>query len=99
MLGSHALAAGSSSLAVQRVDLLTAIMHEMGHVLGYGHSDSLDLMYPTLTLGTRRSLDRLPVSSLEGVGAGMAQNMQLVDTCILDQIYASFNDNGKRQTI
>ena len=29
----------------------------------------------------------------------MSQNMQLVDTCILDQIYASFNDNGKRQTI
>ncbi len=26
----------------------------------------------------------------------MSQNMQLVDTCILDQIYASFNDNGKK---
>ena len=31
-------------------------MHEMGHVLGYEHSNSLNLMYPTLPLGDRRLL-------------------------------------------
>ena len=56
-LGPYALAAGSGSPAANRVDLLTTVMHEMSHVLGYGHSDSLDLMYPTLSLGERRSFN------------------------------------------
>ncbi len=56
-LGPYTLAAVNGSPAANRVDLLTAVMHEMGHVLGFGHSDSLDLMYPTLPLGTRRLID------------------------------------------
>ena len=41
-----------------RVDLLTAVMHEMGHVLGLGHdSDSGDLMYESLAAGTRHTPD------------------------------------------
>jgi hypothetical protein len=44
-----------------RVDLLTVVAHELGHLLGYGHSDdSQDLMAATLPVGTRR---------LPGVGA------------------------------
>ena len=54
-LAPHTLAARNGSAAANRVDLLTAVMHEMEHVLGHGHSNSLDLMYPTLSLGTRRS--------------------------------------------
>jgi hypothetical protein len=56
VLGPHTLAAGNGSPAAQQVDLLTTVMHEMGHVLGHEHSESVDLMYPTLPLGTRRTL-------------------------------------------
>ncbi len=41
--------------AAGRVDLLTVVSHEIGHVLGYGHSAVAgDLMYDTLTPGTKR---------------------------------------------
>ena len=56
VLGPNALAAQNGSPAANRVDLLTTVMHEMGHLLGYDHSSALDLMYPTLPLGTRRTL-------------------------------------------
>ena len=59
-LGPYALAAPSGSPAANRVDLLTTVMHEMTHLLGYGHSDSLDLMNPTLPLG-REAAFRRPV--------------------------------------
>ena len=40
----------------KRMDLLTVIEHEMGHVLGYEHdADSGSVMYDTLTAGTRRN--------------------------------------------
>ena len=53
-----ALAANSSSEAAGRMDLLTVVMHEMGHVLGRGHShDDHDLMGETLEAGTRKLLD------------------------------------------
>jgi hypothetical protein len=43
--------------AVNRVDLLTTVMHEMGHVLGLRHSNSQDLMAPRLAIGIREFLD------------------------------------------
>jgi hypothetical protein len=54
LLGPDALAARKGTTASQRVDLLTTVMHEMGHVLGFGHSAAEDLMSPTLPLGQRR---------------------------------------------
>jgi hypothetical protein len=48
------LVATFASPAANRADLLTAVMHEMGHVLGYRHTDSLDLMSAALPLGKRR---------------------------------------------
>ena len=35
-LGSGHAAAGNGSPAANRVDLLTTVMHELGHVLGFG---------------------------------------------------------------
>jgi serralysin len=53
-LGTETLATAKGSTAAQRVDLLTAVMHELGHVLGYRDDSSGDLMNATLPLGVRR---------------------------------------------
>ena len=46
---------GTNSLGTGRVDLLTVVNHEMGHLLGYGRStDTFDVMAATLPIGTRR---------------------------------------------
>jgi hypothetical protein len=84
-----------SSAAANRADLLTTVMHEMGHVLGYEHSDSLDLMYPTLSLGTRRSPGGQSALSREAWESDGVWGNQLANTSVLDQVFASFQDNGK----
>ena len=38
------------------MDLLSAVLHELGHELGLDHDDDLDAMFETLAAGTRRSL-------------------------------------------
>ena len=40
----------------QSMDLLSAVLHELGHELGFDHDDDLEAMFETLTAGTRRSL-------------------------------------------
>ena len=53
--GTHTLTALPGTAADQHVDLLTTVMHEMGHVLGYQHAAD-DLMQAVLPLGARRTL-------------------------------------------
>jgi len=53
--------ADGQSDAINRIDLLTVVMHEMGHVLGFGdqqavHPTSATLMTETLGDGIRRTL-------------------------------------------
>ncbi|MCD4726563.1 MAG: hypothetical protein K8R46_02805, partial [Pirellulales bacterium] len=52
-LTSDVLSVRSGNAAEGRADLLTTVMHEMGHVLGFEHADE-GLMAETLPLGVRR---------------------------------------------
>lgn len=57
-LSDGQLLATSSSEAFDRIDLLTVVLHELGHVLGLEDLDPEDnpddLMNPTLNTGVRR---------------------------------------------
>jgi hypothetical protein len=37
-----------------RMDLLSAVLHELGHELGLEHDDDIEAMFETLAAGTRR---------------------------------------------
>ncbi len=53
---SQTTVAADDSPAARRVDLLTAVMHELGHVLGHDDNATGDLMDATLPLGVRRAV-------------------------------------------
>lgn len=55
--GAHELSATATSPAAGRVDLLTVIEHEMGHVLGLEHGAEDEVMGETLPPGVRRLLE------------------------------------------
>jgi len=64
------LRAQASSAGLQRMDLLTVVMHELGHVLGFQHhanGAAPDVMTMSLALGIRR----IPISA-SGQGATAA---------------------------
>ncbi len=57
-----------SSVASKRMDLLTTVMHEMGHVLGLDDldddADDMELMTESLSVGRRRSPTHADIDSL-----------------------------------
>jgi len=91
---ANTLAARPGSGVGNRADLLTTIMHEMGHVLGYDHSSSLDLMYPTLPLGERRLLAGGAATALTSDGLGSHRSSA---DGVLDDVFASLGEDGKRE--
>jgi hypothetical protein len=68
-IGEAAFQATPSSAAFGRIDLLTAVMHEFGHILGFSHDDSQEgdavtLMASSLDPGVRQT--GLPTASPAG---------------------------------
>ena len=54
------LLAAANGEAFDRIDLLTVLVHEIGHVLGFGHDASLAPMADTLGTGQRALLSSAP---------------------------------------
>ena len=51
--GGDTLTAGAGTGAQGRMDLLTVLLHEIGHVIGFEHDDGLAVMDESLIVGQR----------------------------------------------
>ena len=79
--GHDGLPAIPAGPADRRADLLTVVLHELGHILGQGHQDQ-GLMDDSLPLGTRR----LPTwASADGPGL----SLEILDAALVDQAFAT----------
>ena len=76
--GSPTLVAAKGGAAALHVDLLTTVMHELGHELGLDHVAADDLMNAVLPLGVRRN-----ISGLDAIGGGSSEHDSV------DQLFAT----------
>ena len=81
------LATDSSSIAFDDMDLLTVVMHELGHVLGFEDLDPgyhpHDLMSETLNAGMRRLVDdHINTDSVEVNESDDLANLVVMDVAI-----------------
>jgi hypothetical protein len=65
--------AASSSDAAGHMDLLTAVEHELGHVIGLGDSDATGVMNVNLDVGERRLVDPSDVAHANAGSAAQAE--------------------------
>ncbi|MFH1044601.1 MAG: LEPR-XLL domain-containing protein, partial [Pseudomonadota bacterium] len=65
-------AANAESPAFGRIDLLTVLLHETGHVLGFGHDSGLAVMAENLNHSQRALLGGSTVSSVTTMGEVVA---------------------------
>jgi len=59
------LRALDGSEAANRIDLLSVVLHEMGHALGLGHDDASGIMNDTLGLGEREVPEAADLTALD----------------------------------
>jgi hypothetical protein len=94
-LAADVLVARPQTDAAGHADLLTAVMHEMGHVLGYDHDAGADLMSAALPLGQRRFLAGSS-AYFTAMAARSGWDQRPQGAGILDQVFASSDQDGKR---
>jgi hypothetical protein len=87
----------SSASGLAQYDLLTAVMHELGHVLGHDHDSALDVMAPTLAPEVRGAFSLSPIGTVtdrifDGLGRGLSDDLRD------DRFHSDERDSSKRKS-
>jgi hypothetical protein len=86
-LGSSSLLATAGSAAAGHYDLLTVVAHEMGHLLGFHHTNAEHLMAPMLSPGVRHLPESLPTDGHPATGRRDSANRMAIageDSLLVD---------------
>ena len=98
--GENQFAAADGSDADYSIDLLTVLLHEIGHVLGYTHDAQFAIMDADLAIGQRVTLDdadgiNLSNANAESISASLSLDLSLaIATNLVAGITITLNDNG-----
>ena len=77
----------TSEASTGRMDLLSVLLHEIGHIVGFDHDDALAVMAPSLAVGTR-------VVETELVFDGDSGTLTSTEEPSLDYIVLTDEDDG-----